>query len=194
MRHFVLGFGYKTAKKTGGFTLIELMVVITIGAMMAATSVYSFNQSNANQLAISISNNIAAALRYARAQAVSQSTAVAVCGASDTTLTACQTAAGATNWNNGWIVFLDSNGNGTITSASTQILQVYPVGGAQPNITINSTTNPFATYGVFSSTGFPSSNKQVNLTAHPVGCTGNYGRTIYLAASGRVTISSYTCP
>jgi Tfp pilus assembly protein FimT len=175
-----------------GITILELMVVVTIGAIMMISSGYTLVASGQNQAGQQLAMQLASALRYARSQAVALGTYVSVCPASDTTLTACSTS--STAWNNGWIVFIDYNFDGIInTSGGTDtILQVFPVSTKNPNFTAASSA-PFASYASFNSSGIPVSNKQIQVNIEPTGCTGNYGRNVYLTAAGRVIINSVSC-
>jgi len=179
--------------KLRGITLLELMVIITIGSIMMIASGYTMVSSNQNQTGAQLAAQLASALRYARSQAVSLGAGVSVCSASDSTLSACSTS--STAWNNGWIVFTDYNNDGIIntTGGTDTILQVAPMTAKNPNITAT-ISGAFASYASFNSSGIPVSNKQVNVAIKPTGCTGDYGRNVYLTTAGRVTLTNLSCP
>jgi Tfp pilus assembly protein FimT len=184
---------FKFFRSLRGVTLLELMVIITIGSIIMIASGYAFVSSNQNQLGQQLASQLASSLRYARSQAASLGISVSVCPASSSSLSACSTS--STAWNNGWIVFVDYNNDGIInTSGGTDtILQVFPMSGKNPNITAT-ISGAFASYANFSTTGLPTTNKQVQMSIIPTGCTGNYGRTVYLTAAGRVSITNTSCP
>ncbi len=176
-----------------GITMLELMVIITIGAIMMIAGGYTMVSSNQNQLGQQLAAQLAASLRYARSQALSLGSGVSVCPAANSSLSSCSTS--TTAWSNGWIAFIDYNNDGIIntTGGTDTILQVFPVSGKNPNMTASS-NNPFTYYASFNTSGIPVSNKQVSINIKPSGCTGNYGRNVYLSGAGRVIISNINCP
>jgi Tfp pilus assembly protein FimT len=173
--------------------MLELMVIITIGSIMMIASGYTMVSSNQNQLGQQLASQLAASLRYARSQALSLGAGVSVCPAANSSLSSCSTS--TTAWSNGWIVFTDYNNDGIIntTGGTDTILQVFPILGKNPNMTASSST-PFTYYASFNTSGIPVSNKQVNISIKPTGCTGDYGRNVYLTAAGRVIITNVSCP
>ena len=100
------------ARTQAGFTLIELMVTLVVAGILLMIAVPSFvSLTQTNRVAGEI-NGLAAALQYARAEAVKEGLPVTVCVS--TNGTSC--AAAATPWQSGWIVFSDANGNQTVDS------------------------------------------------------------------------------
>ena len=100
-----------------GFTLIELLVTISIMAILAAIAFPSFSYSLRNNRVGTQTNELLAALNYARNEAVTRGRGVSICAAdtSGGVPTAC---GGADDWKVGWIVFLDSS---TGSSAPTMV-------------------------------------------------------------------------
>jgi type IV fimbrial biogenesis protein FimT len=75
----------KRNARQNGFTLVELMVTITVLGVLAAVAVPSFtNMMNRNRLA-SQSNELLSAIQYARAEAIRSSGKVTFCGAASAT-------------------------------------------------------------------------------------------------------------
>jgi len=62
-----------------GFTMIELLVVITISAILVATAIPSFQRFIARNRASNASNDLLAALQLARAEAIRRGAPVSVC-------------------------------------------------------------------------------------------------------------------
>ncbi|MCK9489586.1 MAG: GspH/FimT family pseudopilin [Xanthomonadales bacterium] len=84
-----------------GVTLIELVVAVAVLAILVSIAVPSFREVALNNRASSITNDLLADLSTARSEAVKVAGRAAVL------------ASGAT-WADGWDVFVDDNGNGTI--------------------------------------------------------------------------------
>ncbi|MCG6937277.1 MAG: GspH/FimT family pseudopilin [Gammaproteobacteria bacterium] len=95
-------------KKHTGFTLVELMIALIIVSILLAVgmpSLKGFLQSN--QL-IAATNELLSAIHIARSEAIKLNTSVTIC--ESTNGTSC-TDPGTDNWEDGWIVFVDSDGN-----------------------------------------------------------------------------------
>jgi type IV fimbrial biogenesis protein FimT len=110
-----------------GFTLVELMITVSIIGITLAIGVPSYRYvTNSNRVSAEV-NQLLGDMQYARSEAVKEGTPVSVCPgtatASGTTYTgSCST---TVNWQSGWLVFTDLNGNGAL-DAGDQILKVQP--------------------------------------------------------------------
>lgn len=82
-----------------GFTLIELMITLVVLAVMVAIATPSFREISLNNRSTSNINNLLADLSMARSEAVKLARTASV-------------AALGGDWNEGWEVFEDTNGNG----------------------------------------------------------------------------------
>ena len=104
-----------------GFSLIELLTVITIVGILLgiATSSYKY-VTNSNRVSSEI-NGLLADLQFARSEAVKEGQPVSVCVSTDGAT--CSGTAGA-GWQTGWIVFSDFNGDGSLTSGTDQPVRV----------------------------------------------------------------------
>ena len=98
-----------------GFTIIELMVVITIIGVLASFAIPSFNSMIYDNRRTTVVNELLANLMLARAEAAKRGQPVSVCGLTSSGGTSCT---GGTTWDYGWMVFLDPDGNGAIANAS----------------------------------------------------------------------------
>ena len=95
--------------RLSGFTLIELMVTITILAILLAIGVPSFGSMIRSGQVASETNTFLAALNSARSEASKRGLPVTVCAASDKSLTACGDGSG---WQtNGWLIITDAAGD-----------------------------------------------------------------------------------
>lgn len=98
--------------RLAGFTMIELLVTISVVAILAVIALPSFTSViNSNRLSAQ-ANGVVAAMQLARTEAVRQNVRAVVCGSNDGS-----TCSGSTAWNSGWITFLDTNGDGAPTAA-----------------------------------------------------------------------------
>jgi type IV fimbrial biogenesis protein FimT len=114
-------------KKNLGLTLVELMVTLSVLAILATIAVPSFNQTIASVRLSSASNDLSASLQQARADAIRLGRRVTVCATTDST-TCSQTA----TWAQGWISFMDNPGSTTPSIDSdetvTAVIQALPNG------------------------------------------------------------------
>jgi type IV fimbrial biogenesis protein FimT len=101
-----------------GLTLIEIMVVVALVAIMAALAAPSFRDLIVRNQINSAINDLMIAVQLARSEAIRLNRNVTLCRSADGN--AC--AAGG-DWEQGWIVFEDRNGDGNVSPA---------VGGPSP--------------------------------------------------------------
>lgn len=108
-----------------GFTLIEVMVTLTVAAILASVVVPGFASVSRRFRLNSVSTSLASSLHWARGEAIKANVDVIVC-ASNSAGTNC---ANSTNWGaNGWIVCYDANADNSCDASTAQLinpLQVY---------------------------------------------------------------------
>ena len=115
----------KLYKKTNparctGFTLLEMMVAISIAAILLATAVPSLRQFRANNQVTTASNSIVTALNVARFNAVIRGENVVICPSDDSV--SCSDG----KWHQGWIVFRQNGAaiTSSFTPAEADIIRV----------------------------------------------------------------------
>lgn len=89
-----------------GFTLIELMVTLTVAAILMGLAVPAFRSFLQNDRLMTQANQLSMSLYMARAEAVKQDTTVLVCASANGT-----TCSGAGTWEQGWIVLSTQPGS-----------------------------------------------------------------------------------
>ena len=89
-----------------GFTLIELLVTLAIASIFAIGAFPNFSALIAQERTTTLTNTIAGALAFARAEAVTKNTTVITCQSNNGS--SCTRSA---SWHNGWIIFFDKNNN-----------------------------------------------------------------------------------
>ena len=89
-----------------GFTLTELIIVIAIGAILAALAVPSFRNMVQDNRLTAATNGFIAHLSLARSEAIARRTGVALCRSADPNAIAPVCGGGAANnWSDGWLIF-----------------------------------------------------------------------------------------
>ncbi len=115
-----------------GFTMIELLITITIAVILLTIAAPSFQSFIAQNRVESASNQLLASFAYARSEAIKRGARITVCKSSDAAN------CGGAGWEEGWIIFLDSDNSGTRENTET-LLRVFP---AQPSgVTIRGNNN-----------------------------------------------------
>lgn len=123
-----------------GFTLMELLIAVAIVAILIGVALPSFRDSMVRSTVTQTGNDLVVDLNSARAEAVKRGLNTAV-------------VAKTGNWNQGWEVRVDSNGNGVYTEAGIdemvrdhgvidplyRVLGSPRVGGGTPLVAYNST-------------------------------------------------------
>ncbi len=90
-----------------GLTLIELMVTLAVAIVLLAVGMPLFTGLAGSNRATTQANELVAALKLARSEAVNRADLVTVCSSSGG---AC---GGAGDWSGGWLVHSDINNNGS---------------------------------------------------------------------------------
>jgi len=93
--------------KAAGFTMFELIITIAVVALVVALGIPSFQEIIRNNRMTTTVNAMVSALNMARSEAIKQSQRVVVCPTSDQ-------ATCSNDWNDGWMVFSDADGNGAL--------------------------------------------------------------------------------
>lgn len=135
----------------GGFTLIELMVVLAILAVLLMVAAPSFQDSIRRNRLQSTLSDVASMLSFARSEAVTRGAPVSACASAD------GAACAGTNWEDGWIVFLDDGaGAGGVAQDGLLNGSELPlrIGEEGPNeVTLRTRNFPEASRVTFTATG-----------------------------------------
>jgi type IV fimbrial biogenesis protein FimT len=99
-------------RQVTGFTLLELMVTVAIAAILLALALPSFQGSLRSNRVATATNEALASLALARSEAVRNTRGAGVCASADG-------ASCGANWNSGWLVWSDTDSDGTIDAGET---------------------------------------------------------------------------
>jgi type IV fimbrial biogenesis protein FimT len=164
-----------------GFNLLELMVGVTVLGVLLGIGVPSFTQMIRTNRLVAQSNELVAALSYARSEALKRGFRVSACPG---TGTACS---GATDWNTGILVFTDDTGATGTIDGSDEVLQSWPpsTGG----FVAGGASSPAAV--TFLANG---AEAAAQIDIYKSGCTGQNLRRINVANTGRIGLTKVACP
>jgi type IV fimbrial biogenesis protein FimT len=178
-------------KRSAGFTLMELLVVIAIIAVLSVIAIPSYKSVTAQDRMASELNDLNGDIELARSAAIKQGVTVTICAAPTAgiqppaTNPACS--ANAAGWNAGWIVFTDVNGtNGKPTQQYTAatgdtLLRIHaPLQGGD---TVN-TTPATTTALTFNRMGGSSVAANVTLSLHDPNNTAAWIRCLVVSEVG----------
>lgn len=113
----------QTARHALGFTAIELLIVITILAVLTAMAVPSFGPMIERWRTNQAVNNITSTIYVARSEAIKRGGRVSVRKMANGT-DGCSFASTNQEWSCGWIIFVDADENGNL-DAGEEILQSF---------------------------------------------------------------------
>ncbi len=153
---------------SAGFTLTELVIVMSIVAILAAIGVPSFKYvTTSNRIATEI-NGLLGDMQFARSEAIKEGQSVTVC-ASASPYTQCTGSPAGSAWQNGWIVFLDANTSETVDPGEA-ILRVQPAFSGTD--TFVASTNTFSAI-TFNRMGYAPTGVAANITINLHDSTNN---------------------
>ena len=185
--------------RNSGFTLIELMVTISVLAILLGIAVPSFQGFILNSRLTATTNDLASALAVARSEAVKRATRVTVCKTANSG-SANPTCSTTANWQDGWIVFVDGGVAGAVDGTdSSNILRVF-----QPTVSNGMAINTGANFNDWLSYlatgvsqgggvgGLPTDTFTVDFAVCPNPAT-NMARELRVNSTGRVRATRINC-
>jgi len=171
---------------SAGFTLIELMLGLTILGILLGVAGPAFLEAQRNVAISGQANDLHADLALARSEAVKRNQAVMLCASVN------QTCSGLT-WAQGWMVFADANGNGAWDPTEVPLKTRGPLGGATTLVSVGHLVAGGVAYVPYYPSGV-SRPAGVDFVLCDARTTPNAGREIEINVTGRPSVVRVTCP
>jgi type IV fimbrial biogenesis protein FimT len=178
----------KRTQPLRGFTLIEVLVTLTVMAVLLAVVVPSFQSAFLSNRLASYANSWMASAQVARAEAIKRNKQVVLCRSEDG-----DTCTASGSWQKGWIVCVDDGAvdppvaDGTCASGETKLLK-------QGALAVDYHFTPNCVSGACAGTGYAFSFRPggVNsdfpqwmlMLCRATPSAGNQERELYLKATG----------
>lgn len=171
-------------KQQHGFTLIELMVTISILGVLVALAVPAFIDTIQSIRVSNSVNGFMSDIRYARSEAIRRGASVVMCrsDAPESATPTCGSGDGidvdgdglGDGWASGWVVFVDLDGDGNLDAAERPVLKVQAADSSIQSIADGTGSTKFrftgtgrlrnlnsATTLTFGGTGYPTARQRV---------------------------------
>lgn len=162
-----------------GFTLIELMIAISVAAILIGVGIPGMRNMILDNRRVAVVNEIVTGVNQARAAAFARNLPVTMCVADNAVNPGSCDATG--DWTNGWFIFVDANENDTFDT-DEEILNV--TGTAPQGVTITASANFMARTFTRNTLG--------TLGTISV-CAGNSRRDIVVDEIGHTRLASDSC-
>jgi type IV fimbrial biogenesis protein FimT len=170
-------------ERQAGLTLVEMLTVMAVTAILLAIGVPSYKYvTNSNRM-YTEAGELLGDLQFARTEAAREGLPITVCISSDGA--SCLT--GATSWSNGWIVFVDHNGDQTVDTGDV-VLRVQTSFSSSDTFTDNASLAAVT----FNREGFASNlgGTSALFTLHDSTSNRAWTRCLYLAVQGNMGVST----
>jgi len=161
-----------------GFTLVELIVTMSLAAIVLAIAVPNFQALLRSNRLTAANNEFVAFFNLTRSEAIRAGSSVTLCKTANGA--GCTTTGG---WESGWLIFSDPNANGVV-DAGEAVIKVHEALGSQS--TMVSSSGTAGSVITFNGSGFVSQNGTLAL------CNG--GKCFNLTITSPARIRSERVP
>lgn len=171
-----------------GFTLVELMVTIAIVGILLAIGLPSFQGSMRSNRVATTTNEMLASISLARTEAIRSTRPSVLCASGDGSVC-------GLDWNQGWIVWVDSNGD-VVRNPGEPVVR-YVQGHPQMALAVTTAGAASTTTVIFDNRGRPNNggaDRSFALQPSPCDAGQSLLRTMTLSGVGHVNTVPGSCP
>jgi len=171
-----------------GFTLMELMIVLSVAAILLTMAVPSYRTFVQNSRITKEINLLSASIAGARGESAKRGKRVVLCQSSNPAASTPSCSGTAGVWSNGWIVFVDANNDSSFATADSDILlNVFQADG---KVNVNTDVGSAL---AFNADGTTTAGNTVNFSVCDERGVSN-GKKLEVLATGRPsTVAIDTC-
>lgn len=179
-------------QRPGGFTLIELIIALTVGSILMAIAIPNFSSFVRNNRLITETNTLVGHINTARSEAIKRNRSIVLCRSEDPAAEEPECGGADKTWTSGWLMYVNETGGLAYDAdgaAPDDVLLKRGVPGGK-NINLKS-NGEFNSYLVLK----PNGTLDEAAVASMVICYEtdvSTGRRIDVALSGRVSLTKGT--
>jgi type IV fimbrial biogenesis protein FimT len=170
--------------RASGFTLIELMIALSIVGILLAIAVPSFREAMMNVRISAQTNDLMTDLSVARSEAVKRSLPVLLCTSKD------GLACGG-SWSDGWIVFVDADNDAAVSNGDL-VMKSRPAAEGNNSIVATAGTDTLSAVS-YRPTGLTGNKNVVKFSICDSRTATKSGREIEITVTGRAKATPVVC-
>jgi type IV fimbrial biogenesis protein FimT len=122
--------------KQSAFTLIEMMIVIALIAIVAGIAAPNLSMFTKNSALSGASEELLNTLGYAKSEAIKRGGSISICNSANPSADQPTCITGTPNWQTGWIMFVDADGDMSFDTGETLLQITQPLKNVD-QITVN---------------------------------------------------------
>lgn len=172
------------SNRQGGFTLIEMLVTITLMSIALTVAIPSYKSMIANNRSAVEVNRFLASINIARSEAVKRGVPIGLC-ARKLPRTLPESCSGSNDWSTGWILFTDKSGTAGVMDGSDALLYAWGAPDGNPTVSASAPSIQYLSTGDMRSAA--------SFSYFFPGCKGDEKRVITISMTGRAAINTYAC-